>query len=463
VGLVVAIVVSTAIFAVAYYVPPAAGPPPNYPTVKGNLTLANNSSYAIPASFLGVNLRADFPIGAQGTAIAATAARLVRWPGGALSDRFDPLALNASGLIYAQGALPYPAPMPAVAFVQWCLAAGCRAIITVPGEVDSPSYAAQEVAYFEEVLHFRPAYWEVGNEPSLWRHWGYPWSDWLVGQNSTPSPVQYAPEVAAYIQAIRAVDPSAPILGLSGSGTIDPEELTWIAATVAVNGPNLSAIALHVYPAGAYSPGESAAELFASLDGPDSLPARVAAATSIIRLTCSTCSIAIIADEVGVTTSSTGAPVSFPWVPYEAAEIIQGIQPNLSGLIFWTSQGLYPGSWLSGSGSDQLMYYLFQSIPNPFPTRAVPLSVVSIATGVSGILLGPDPSHPSLVLLVNANVTYSVKVDLSAIVPTTLGGSVLSWSNTTSSPVSQAWRVSSSASTVLLPDSILIWESAGSA
>ncbi len=454
--LVAAIVVSSAVIGIAYYLSPATAPV-TYPSLAANLTVNNATTYSVGTGFLGVNLRADFPMGAQGSAVTATPARLVRWPGGALADRFDPLALNGTGLIYGTGGSPSPAPTTAADFVRWCESAGCRAIVTIPGEVDQPSYAQREVSYFESTLGFRPAYWEVGNEPALWPHWGYPWTDWQPGQNSTPSPLQYAQELAAYISAIRTVDPLTPILGLPGTGTGGIGETSWIEATVAVNGPNLSALAIHVYPAGTYSVSASAADLFTSLADSDSLLARVAADENAIRLACSSCRIAILADEVGVESSATGAPVSFPWVPFEAVEIAQGVESGVTGMLFWTSQGSYPGSWLSGSGSPQLTYGLFETLPSTFPTVAHAITVGTAASGVYAIQFGPDALHPSLVVLVNANVTYTIDVNLSSVVPPGLSGSVLTWSNSTAFPVSHSWNPASTAEWSLPPDSLLEW------
>jgi hypothetical protein len=457
--LIVAIVVSTAVIGLAYYETPGAKAP-SYPTVGATLGLSNpNASSPLPSTFFGVNLRADYPMGAQGSAVAATSARLVRWPGGALADRFDPLAQNGAGLIYNAGAMPYPAPTPASTFVQWCQSTGCQAIVTLPGEINSPAYASEEVAYFEHTLGFRPAYWEIGNEPAGWVHWGYMWADWSPGQNVTPSPMQYAQEVQAYILAIRQVDPVTPIIGLPGTGTGVEEDPLWIEDAVTLNAGNISAIATHIYPAGEYSPNTTAGQLFSSLNSPGSLPGRIATDEAAIRSACASCQISLLAEEVGVASAATGAPISFPWVPYEAAELVQGLASDIHGLLFWTSQGSYPGSWLSGSGSNQLLYTLFSSLPNPLPVMTDPIRVSSQATGVYATQLGSSPQDPQVVLLVNTNVTYSIQTNLSSVVPPGLPGSVLTWSNTTSQPVSHVWNPAVSAVWTILPDSVLIWES----
>lgn len=454
----VAAIAITATFAAAQYVFAPGPSPPVFPTVNGTLSVNTSVRYTVPSSFLGVNLRADFAIGPQGLAVSATPARMVRWPGGALADRLDPMALGGQGLIYGGGS-PYPSPSSAANFVTWCESVGCRAILTLPGEIDNPSYAVQEVRFFEDTLHFDPAYWEIGNEPALWTHWGYAWTDWTAGQNSTPDAVQYADQVAKYITAIRTVDTATPILGLPGTGTGASGEVGWIEATVAVNGPNLTAIAIHLYPAGAYTPGVSPGELFSSLGGPDGLPSRVAADLSAIHFACSSCQISILVDEVGVESSATYQPVTFSWVPYEAVELIQAIESNVGAMVYWVSQGSYPGSWLTGSGSDGLTYGLFHAMPMSFASGAWEVGAASVATGVYGLLLGSIPSDPAMVLLVNTNVSDAVRVNLSTVVPPGLSGSVVTWSNTSATPESHSWGGSAPIDWVLPPDSLLWWES----
>src|SRR4029077_6850449 len=110
-----------------------------------------------------------------------------------------------------------------------------------PAEIDSPSTAAYDVAYTEQVLQFRPAYWEIGNEPAIWTHFQLPWSEWAPAQNLNATPVQFAQVVQRYVTAIHAVDPSAAIIGLGGVGTGAYGETPWITSTVRLNGPNLSA------------------------------------------------------------------------------------------------------------------------------------------------------------------------------------------------------------------------------
>ncbi len=454
-GLIAAIAVSGTFVGVSIYedsLTPAAPP-----TVSVNLSVSNSTFYTTAPNFLGVNLRANYPMGPQGAAVANTGIRFVRWPGGGLADRTDVLAANGSGLIYEGLPAPVPAATSAADFVSWCLANGCRAIIDLPGEINSPSYAAAEVGYFVNVLHFEPAYWEVGNEPAIWTHWSYPWIDWQPGQNSTPSPLQYAHEVAAYIGAVRAANSSSPVLGLPGTGTGSVSDSEWIGATVYVNSGEISSLAIHVFPVGAEGPNDTTQELFATLEGPNSLPTVLGIDQEAIRINCGGCQVAILVDEAGMESSVTGAAPSFPWVLYESVLILQGAEANLSGLVFWDSQGTYPGSWLSSTGAPQLTYQLFHALPATFPSRAYPVEIRSSMTGLYALYFGATPSQPAMFWLVNVNTSVAAGIDLAQVLPPASGGVVLTWSAGTAAPVRHS---GSSTRWTVPPESLLIWEQA---
>ena len=444
----------------------APGPsPPTYFTLPANLTSEGpGQARAITPGFLGVNLRADYALpGSQGPAVAAAGIQLVRWPGGALADRLDPLADNDAGLIYGGGeGLPYPPASTAAQFVRWCGSVSCRAIISLPGEIDNPAYAAEEVNYFLQTLSFRPAYWEIGNEPAVWTHFGVAWTDWQTNQTATCDPTEYASVVSAYIAAIRGVDPTTPFIGLPGVGTGAYLEPDWISATVAVNGPNLSAVAIHAYPSGSDLGNGSLEGFFSSLNGPGGLPARVSQDSQAILSACPTCRISLLVDEMGVASSTAlGAVAGFPWIPFESAEVVQALDLNVSGAAFWVSQGTYPGSWLTSSGSTQEVYSLFSTLLNPLPSTLEPISVESVVRGVYATSLGPTSSSVGLVIVVDANATLGISVNLLPIVSLASPGEVWTWSNTTGTPSAGPWGSGQPTTWTLPPDSLLVWRGAG--
>lgn len=454
--LVVAIVVSGGFVAWGLYAYPVHPSPPTYPTTSARLSATpGGASRPLATDFLGINLRATFAMqNPQGSTVAASGVHLVRWPGGDLGDRLDPLALNGAGLIYGGPGGALPPATTAAQFVSWCKSTNCSAIVTLPGEIDNATYAAGEVAYFLHALGFRPAYWEVGNEPALWTHWGVAWTNWGAGQLYGTNPAEYAAEVASYISAIRAVDPSTPIIGLPGVGTGGFGETSWVQATVQVNGPNLSAVALHVYPVFANTTVPS--EILDGLVGVDSLGVRVPAAEATLTSTCSSCRISVLVEEAGVAAGATNATVAgFPWVTFEAAEFVQAVESGAAGLAYWASQGTYPGAWLSPNGVVQPTYTLVASLLNTLPLSWDPTNLSSTVGMLYAAALGGSAGAPTMVVFVNANTTWAVRANLTSLVGYAPSGSATEWTNSTSAPV--AAMPESPFTWTVLPDSILVW------
>ncbi|MFZ1024001.1 MAG: hypothetical protein WAN87_07695 [Thermoplasmata archaeon] len=417
-----------------------APPAPVYPTLNATLSVnLTQPTSPISPNILGVNVRADSSMnGTQGSAVAGTSIRFVRWPGGALADRYDPFGPNGTATIYTDDGTFASAASTPNDFVTWCRSVHCSAIVTVPGEIDQPALAAQEVRYFETNLDFFPTYWEIGNEPGNWDHYAIPWSEWLPNQTAPPTPTQYAELVRAYISSMRAVDPTIPIIGLPGIGSSNTSESAWIKETVDVNGPNLSAVALHIYPAGAALANTSLAAFMASVTGPNGLASRVATARAAIQAACANCSIEVIADEIAAATGS-DAPAfvsGFPLVPYEATEVIQGIAENVSALLFWVADSGYSGSWVTPNGSPRAIYSLFTNFLDPIPAYRLGSNVSENASGLSATAWsGATNSHEIDLLLSNANTVEAFRVTIPGLLPSPSQVATMGWNSSSSSPI----------------------------
>ncbi len=458
--LVVAIVLSGALVAWGFYTTPRRPTTPSYPTTTAELTPAAGASpRTLGPDFLGINLRATFAMqGPQGSAVAASGVHLVRWPGGDLGDRLDPLALNGTGLVYGGPGAPLPPASTAAEFVAWCKSVSCSAIVTLPGEIDDPSFASQEVSYFVQSLGFRPAYWEVGNEPALWTHFGVPWTGWAPGQTLGTDPTQYAQEVASYISAIRPIDPTTPIIGLPGVGAGGFAETSWVQATVQVNGPNLSAVAIHVYPIAANLSGGGLAELFGDLNTSNGISSRVAAAEATVAAACATCRVEVLVEEAGVASGATAnTSAGFPWVTFEAAEFVQAIESGSAGLAYWAAQGAYPGAWLSSNGAVQPTYTLVASLLNPLPVTWEPTNLSSTLDGLYAVALGGSATAPAVVVFVNANATWAVRANLTGLTGYAPSGAAVTWSNSTSAPVASSPVTGATDTWFVPPDGLLVW------
>lgn len=397
--------------------PRTSGPAgPGFPVVPISFGHTNGSVVSLASGFLGVNLRAQTNFtGAIAAELNASGVHLLRWPGGALADRFDPLANHDAGWIYNDEGTPSSPGTTYAQFVALCRAISCESIVTLPAEIDNASEAREIVNYSETTLGFRPTFWEVGNEPALWQHFGIPWNEWNSSQDVAPTPTQYANLVQSYVSAIRSVDPSTPIVGLGGIGKGASELSEWFAPTLARNGPNLSAMAIHVYPAGSGFPLSNLPAWFATLQGSTGLPGRVLAADSTARSACPSCNITILVDEFqlgsGLTANdslSGGARASFV-----AAEIVESLPLPIVSLDYYDFSSGGPGAWFGPTGGASSTYAMYEGLDEFLGSYAVQLNVTSSANGVLAATGGSGPEDMSDLLVVNANATDGVRLNLS--------------------------------------------------
>ena len=398
------------------------------------------SDPAISSAFWGANLRPYYALGStQSQTFDASGLSYVRWPGGAIADRLNVTA----NLIYNDNGTSYAPPTSSSAFVSWCQSVGCRAIVGLPGEIDRPATAAYYVAYYEKTLGFTPAYYEIGNEPSVWTHYGTPWSGWNVSQATNATPVAYANLVHAYIAAIRSVDPTARFIGLPGLGTGAWGEPTWIRASVRLNGPNLSAVAIHVYPAGFVTgTNGTLAQFYATLGSNSSLGVRVPPDRAAIAAACARCSIDLVASELGSGTA--GGPFNtwmdgYAVVPYLAEEFEQAIALNLTNVDVFALQSSYGGSLLTPTGNATNATTLYHEMLSRLLPRFVPSTLSVSANGVSALVTRNVATTSFAILVVNTNLTANATLALNARNQTLVTGARWTWNATSSGPLLLSW------------------------
>ena len=401
---------------------------------------------ALPGSFWGVDANGANAIGAPAaSALLATPARYVVWPSDGLGDRFDVL----NNTLWTDGVVTNVHSTSEVQFVNWCRSTHCAAILQVPGEIDNATIAAEVVNYTLNTLHFAPAYWEIGNEPALWTHWKEMWWNWKTGDRNFTSPIGYADEVQQYIAAMRTVNASLPILGLPGVGTGALNETAWINATVAVNGPNLAGVAIHVYPAG-NPDGNSVplAQFNSYLTSRSSLPARVPADLGAIASACSGCaslpSLFVTEFNSATNTSPYGYTGyvryldGFANVPFVTAEVIQALNLSLANLDYFSLQSVnFPGSWLNATGAATPSFTLYSTLLDRLGPDVQPIAPTTPGPPGLYAALTVDPNDSARSFLVaNANTTAAASLNLSALgFPSGQGAEIWTWNNTTSLPV----------------------------
>ncbi len=399
------------------------GPPP----VAVNLSLGRPTANLSPI-FWGTTISPRARLGPEeGDLVNATPVGIVVWPGANAGDDYDPL----TNLLYEVGSAGRPPSTNLTEFVAWCRSISCTAIFQVPGEIDNASFAAADVNYTEHRLGFFPAYWEIGNEPELWRHWGLAWSKWSATDERNVTPVQYAEEVHNYTAAMRAVDPAIRILGLPGTGRPNgPYPLeTWVAATVAENARNLSGIAFHVYPAGAVRHAMPLDKFYASIDGPASLPARVESVRGVIRNTteavCPTCApVPVFVTEVGSALAHftyANDSAGFPGALDLAAQAVEAMDLNLTNLDLFAAVANTSNSWFDLAGTPRPDYTMYSQIFPHLGTEVVPVGLgtpdpsvtaasnTSLAANLYGVATrSPADRGRSDLLVLNLNTTTAV-------------------------------------------------------
>jgi len=438
---------------------PSAGPllaPAPGAAAGPTLSLANATvASSEPAGFWGVNVRPYSSLGADASsAYAASGLEFVRWPGGAVVDRYN----VTSNEIYNEDGTTYVPPSDVSDFAQWCRSVACHAIIGLPAEIDRPSTAAYYVAYIEQTVGFTPDYWEIGNEPSIWTHFGSPWNQWTASQDQNATPSTYAIVLHQYIAAIRTVDPQARLIGLGGVGTGSYGESSWISAAVRENGPNLSAISIHVYPAGGASASSvSVQQFYSTLSGNSALSVRVPTDRAAIGAACPLCHIALIVSELGSGTG--GGPdnaymAGFAVVPYLAAEFAQALQLNLSQVDLYAFESSYAGSMLSPSGQPTDVGTLYRTFLEPLRSEVLASDLTDPARGFYVLATRAGSGGATAILIANTNVTSTLSFQLRLPWVSPSSGSFTVWSPAESMPGTSTWTAPSPTSYRVGPESV---------
>jgi hypothetical protein len=391
----------------------------------------------VPADFWGINVRPYASVGPiQQQEITVTPVQYPLWPGGAIADRLNVLA----DVITNDDGSTYTPPSSEAQFVNWCKQLLCHAIFQLPAETNSPAMAAAEVGYTENTLHYHPEYWEIGNEPALWSHFGIAWNRWSSSQSSGITPQGYAQLVQVFVVAIRSVDPSARIIGLPGLGTGDSGETTWITDTVRLNGPNLSAVGIHVYPAGPGPSNPTLQTFFSGLSGKGSPASRVPQDRAAVQAACPRCPpISVFITEMGSGNQyGTYAKYmsSFPEVPFVATEIVQGLNVNLANIDIFAFQSSYQGSWFTDYAQPTMVYTLYSQVLNHLGSAVLPTKVHAVTSGLFAATSVNPSGKAETVLLVNTNSGTAFNVDFTGSgFPLANGGESWTWDGSTRSPI----------------------------
>jgi hypothetical protein len=194
-------------------------------------------------------------------------------------------------------------------FKAWCdsRTPHCDWLWFLPAEENNTTAAVHTAEYFHQVLHFVPTYWEFGNEPGAWQHYGENMTTWATTDASTPSGAGYAAMVHSYIKAISKIYPQDKYIGIENACACDPPIIENLTAT---DGALISSVAFHEYPF-VQASNYNVTQFMGSIRGVMSVPNATAHMRTLITKGCAAC--ANLPVEIGEYQAGGPVPVHSPY------------------------------------------------------------------------------------------------------------------------------------------------------
>ncbi|GAB2885932.1 LPXTG cell wall anchor domain-containing protein [Streptomyces mayteni] len=170
---------------------------------------------------------------------------MVRYPGGSYADGYHWETHTVEG--------GYVAPDTEFdTFMETVRAAGAQPIITANYGSGTPEEAAEWVRYANVTNDYDVEYWEIGNEVYGNGHYG---ATWEIDHHPDKSPREYARNLLAHAEAMRAVDPTIQIgavLTTPGhwpDGIVGPgDTMDWNNTVMSIAGSVIDFVIVHHYP-----------------------------------------------------------------------------------------------------------------------------------------------------------------------------------------------------------------------
>jgi len=313
----------------------------------------------------------------------------------------------------------------------WCYARTphCSWLGYLPGEENDTLQALHTAEWFHDVLDFAPPLWQFDNEPDHWLHYGLNRTVWSTYDDATPTASDVATMVRDYIAAVAPEYPADRYVGIEAGCACYGDE---IAATVALNGPHLAAMAYHNYP-GIDGSATSVDRFYGGLLSVRNTTTQTGFFRDTVTSACPSCDIALQVGEY-----QTGAPVDhspfaleYPGAPWMAASVIEALQSNLSMFT------VFDTTWLVNATTGSVLPegLLYQRILANL-TMGSDYNAPIYAPGVGGVfsVLIQNGSHRSL-LVVNTNTTYGLNLSVpTSVLQVGSTGSEWIWSPSSTVP-----------------------------
>ncbi|WP_433301461.1 cellulose binding domain-containing protein [Actinoplanes sp. CA-030573] len=204
----------------------------------------------VPATALGVNDAIwDTTLGTDAVAdlLGQAGVKMIRYPGGSYADIYHWETHTAPG--------GYVAPNTDFdTFMASARRTGAEPMIIANYGTGSAEEAAGWVRYANVTKKYGARYWTIGNENYGNGHYG---SSWEADDHADKSPAQYAAEVVAYADAMKAADPTIKVGAVLTMPANWPDALVgtgdaanWNQVVLQAAGPHIDFVDVHWYPGG---------------------------------------------------------------------------------------------------------------------------------------------------------------------------------------------------------------------
>ncbi|GIM95774.1 cellulose binding domain-containing protein [Paractinoplanes toevensis] len=204
----------------------------------------------VPATALGVNDAIwDTTLGTDAVAdlLGSAGVKMIRYPGGSYADIYHWETHTAPG--------GYVAPNTDFdTFMASARRTGAQPMIIANYGTGSAEEAAGWVRYANVTKGYQAKYWTIGNENYGNGRYG---SAWEADDHTDLSPTQYANEVVAYADAMKAVDPTIKVGAVLTTPANWPDGIvaagdsaTWNQTVLSIAGPHIDFADVHWYPGG---------------------------------------------------------------------------------------------------------------------------------------------------------------------------------------------------------------------
>lgn len=407
-------------------------PPPNDSLQRGSLLAVT------PSTFWSIDLQTNNSSGvwtdpAVRSFLNQTPFTWVRY--GQDTEACD---ITANILYWSNGTVQGPCHYDLSAFRTWCLSEHpkCRSVIFLPGESNNSSETAYAAAWVVRTLGFQPDYFNLGNEPSLWTHYGIPWTHWKSSDRSTPTPLDYAFDFHAAVLAVRAVDPGAKFIGIEGTCACGAP---WFADLVRIDGRLISAFAYHSYPSRGHT-NETLPEFLSPLFSRDNITSTFPRVRSYFDHLCVRCpTIPLFLNEynAGPGWAASVFNATYPNALFLGASVVQALRANVTQLTLFNLQSnnsTYGYAMMNDTNVVGPTGLLFSGMLQHLTQGNVYAGRFNTSTGGVVSVLTQNTRRATL-YIVNTNLTNATHVSVGKVFRLGANDSLGRWAPSMSTPI----------------------------